>query len=95
MDILSPLIKPTDEAEEAVDIVGDSDHLVHEVIQVAVRSSHTKLSKYYRALIIVPNHENIVTADYHSLNTSLNSEKSLCFPDYIKHLKHHFLLESF
>ena len=49
LNVLCPLIKLANETEKAVDIIGDSDHLVHKVIQVAIGSCHTKLSKYYKS----------------------------------------------
>ena len=48
LDFLGPLVESPDEAEEAVDVVGDGNHFVHEIIQVAIGRSHTKLTNYYK-----------------------------------------------
>ena len=36
LDFLSPLVESPDEAEEAVDVVGDGNHFVHEIIQATL-----------------------------------------------------------
>lgn len=36
LDILYSLIELSNKAEEAVDVVGNSDHFVHEIIEVSI-----------------------------------------------------------